>query len=616
MKEYQTYIDNLAIIRNLSKIILLDSDTNETIINKIKENAKESYNYKTWNDNFLNTNIYSKKVEDISKEEANELSEFAAKTFNFADSLDFGVSYKIYQKLLEYAKYHNDIPMYIKELYNCGIVLFYLNTKDKENGHSLFKKEITAYFSKGATYIDRFKEFDSETRQYIIRCLGNIKVCINRQTLEGVEEYFKEFNKVMAIINSSELRQIDPSLKWDNFVYGMRMDELSLLDYLRNEDNPLVASKILEAAEYVYKQNVKDDSTRLQNWRIDYYYKAALYHNNKISINELIDDLVRIAENVDHHDYSMSGINRNLYTKAYLLFYVNKMNEIDKAKMMPYVSDSIKEIYRYLDNLPGENYRYTVTNAVRELVDMQAEISDNDKTDMMNYLVAFHKPTYIHSLIVSEITKTLTACMLMNNPDYFLGVLNFNTKDEILANASRIVDLAYNCGIYHDVGKTMCMFYININERKLIEEEFKCIKTHVTSGYDLLAKKKDNECYALAALYHHVYYDGKGGYPENIDKCPAFIKPIVDILTIADSIDAATDSIGRHYKFPKSLDALIEEFKDGSGTRYSPSVVKLLDNKDVRKRVDTIINVERLSIYMNVYHKGKTYTISTYQKET
>lgn len=615
MEEYKQYIENVKTIRNLSKLIIEDNDTNETIINKIKQNAKESYNYKTWDDDFLNRTLYLKHVEDITENEVKVIEDFASETFNYADSLDYGISYKLFELLFNYAKYHNDIPMYIKEAYNCGMALFYLNIKDRENGHSLFKKEITYYFKEGASFIDRFKEFDSETRQYIVRCAGNIKVCINRQTLKGCIEYYKEYDKAMSIINSKELREIDPSLKWDNFYYGMRLDELALLDYVRSSNDEKIASKLLDAAKYVYSQNITDDSSRLQNWRVEYFYYSTLYHNNQITLKELINKLIEIASKANPNDYSMSSISKNLSLKAFVLYYINKLNEKDKKEYYPTITSFIKEAYKYLDKLPGESYKHNATNAVRDLADIQSELDTSEKTDMMNYIVAFHKPTYVHSLMVAEISKALTACLLMNNPESLIGVLNLNSKEEILKNADKLINLAYNCGIYHDVGKNTVMSYININERKLIEEEFRCIKTHANSGFELLAKNKKNECFALAALYHHVYYDGKGGYPENLEMCPSFIKPIVDILSVADSIDAATDSIGRHYKYPKTLDALIEEFKAQKGTRYAPFVVDLFDNKDVRKRIDTIINVERLSIYMNVYHKGKTYTISTYSKE-
>lgn len=616
MENYQTYIDNVNKIRNLSKVVIGESDNKDTIINKIQDNAKKAYEFKVWNDNFLNEFLYNKKTEDLTKEDVDTLVKFVNEVFNYSDSIDSGVAFKLFEKLLDYAKYTNDIDSYIKQLYNTGIALFYLDTKETDDSESLFKDRIASYFIEASSYLDNFKDFNSETRQYIIRSLGNKKIKLSRQTKEQVSNYYKMYDEAYSIMDSKEYRDIDPSLKWDYFKYGMNMDQLSILNYLRkHDDDEYVRNRVLEAAEFVYKRDIHDDETRLLNWRVDYFYHAALYHTGKITIKEMVDEIIRIIRSTDLNDFSMNGMNKNLTAKAYLLYYANLLDDKAKEEIVPLITNGIKDAYSYLDRLPGELYRHTVSEAVRELVDMQAEISNNDRVDMMNYLVAFHKPTYVHSLMVAALTKALTACVLMKKPEYLIGVLDTKTKEDVLSKTEEILDLAYNCGIYHDVGKNMCMSFININERKLIDEEFECIKTHTSQGYELLNKNDESDSYALAALYHHVYYDGTKGYPENLKPCPSFIKPIVDILTIADSTDAATDSIGRHYNKPKTLDALIEEFKQGSGTRYSPAIVDLFEDKTVRDYINNIITNERIIIYLNVYHKGRTYTVSSYLKE-
>lgn len=615
MEDYQKYIENVITIRNLSKVVLDEKDDKQAIINKIQSNAKKCYEYKVWNDNFLNDFLFNKEVKDISKEDADNLIKFVNGIFNYTESLDLGISFKVFEKLLEYAKYNNDIKMYIEELYYTGVSLFYLSTKGVDDGDSVFANKIISYFIEGAKYVKDFEKYDSKTRQFIIRCLGNQKISINRLTKEGVYEYYKKYDEAMAVIDSKKYQEIDSSLNWANFIYSMNMDQLAILSYLRNYDDEYVANRVLDAATYVYNKNLNEDDSRLQNWRIDYFYKAALYHAGKLEVKELVDDLLKVVYNTDFNDISITGLKKNLSAKYYLLFYANKLESKDKEILNPIIQKQIKNTYKYLDQLPGEYYRHTMSEAVRNLVEMQADVSENDKSDMMNYIVAFHKPTYVHSLMVASLTKALTACMLMRNPEYLIGVLDTTNKEDVLSKSEAILNLAYNCGFYHDVGKNMVMSYININERKLINEEFECIKTHAKSGYDLLIKNKNNENYALAALYHHVFYDGSKGYPDNLEPCPSFIKPIVDILSVADSIDAATDSIGRHYTKPKTLDSLIEEFKTFSGTRYSPSVISLFDDKSVLQYIDNIITNERIIIYLNVYHKGRTYTVSTYLKD-
>ena len=46
---------------------------------------------------------------------------------------------------------------------------------------------------------------------------------------------------------------------------------------------------------------------------------------------------------------------------------------------------------------------------------------------------------------------------------------------------------------------------------------------------------------------HHKDYDGKNGYPVYFDKTKSKYKIIIDLIRIADAIDAGTDCYGRNY---------------------------------------------------------------------
>lgn len=615
MEAYDTYIKNVLTIRNLSKVVIEDNDSKETIIDKIKENAAIAYDIKKWNDNFLDDFLYKKDSKDLNKEDIEKLTDFVYKLFNYQESIDISISYKIFEKLMEYYKYTNDVPNYIKYLYYAGTSLFYIDSKDNEKGQTEFQNKMGEYFKQGASFLDELDKYDVKTRAFIIRCLGNIKVDNKRKSKQDIKDYYQLFDKAMSIIKSNNLRNKYPDLDWDTFEYGMNMDQLSILDYLRNNKDGEVANRVLEAATYIYNAQNRQNNSHYASWQVDYYYNVALYHAGKLSIIDLVNKIREIVNNADINDFSVNGINANLTLTGYLLFYVSLLDKDNKEILSKELNEDIKRSYKYLDRLPGDQYKYSVSQAIRELVSMQSMISDNDKTDMMNYLVAFHKPTYVHSLMVAKICEALTACVLMKCPENLIGVLDCRSKEDVLAKKEEIINLAYNCGIYHDVGKDMCMGYISINERDLIKEEFECIKTHTTLGYELLNKNKnnDNKYYAIAALYHHRYYNNLGGYPELVE-CPSFIKPIVDILSVADSIDASTDSIGRHYKKAKDLKELIEEFNEEKGSRYAPFVIDLFKDISVYNYINNIVLNERILVYLNVYHKGKSYTISTYNQ--
>ena len=161
--------------------------------------------------------------------------------------------------------------------------------------------------------------------------------------------------------------------------------------------------------------------------------------------------------------------------------------------------------------------------------------------------------------------------------------------------------MAYECGLYHDLGKCLVIMYISTNSRRLLDEEFDCIQWHPVFGYDLLAQIGHREDLGQAALYHHRFYDETGGYPKNYGSCLPEMKAIVDVLNVTDSLDAATDNIGRCYMAAKPIDALIGEFRAQKGTRYAPYVVDLFDDPAFTSGVKENLNKARKQVYLQVY---------------
>lgn len=60
----------------------------------------------------------------------------------------------------------------------------------------------------------------------------------------------------------------------------MHADRMTLLAYLRDFKDPEIAEKVLESAEYIHREQAKNqtDDERLQNWRLGYFYAMARYH--------------------------------------------------------------------------------------------------------------------------------------------------------------------------------------------------------------------------------------------------------------------------------------------------------------------------------------------------
>lgn len=110
------------------------------------------------------------------------------------------------------------------------------------------------------------------------------------------------------------------------------------------------------------------------------------------------------------------------------------------------------------------------------------------------------------------------------------------------------------------------------------------------------------KCIHDCALLHHLWYNGRGGYPRerHTDN-----QPFVNIISIADSIDAATDNIGRPYGLGKTLEQLMEEFDGMKDTRYSGYICDLLHVDEIKREIEHTIDEKRKEIYCSIYLSPK-----------
>ena len=579
----------------------------EVLLEEIQGNAVRCFDRMKENNALLGELVYTRDAKTLSDSDIAELEEAADRLFNYANSEDCGVAYKIHELLLKAARFRDNVPMIIRELYYNGITLHYINVRDEDHDVNLLWPRIHAFFLEGANYIARYEELDKETRQYIIRCVGNIRMAVSRRTKENCRRYQELFETALRIIESPYYQELDPDIPWQRYIYAMHMDQMTELAYLRENDDPMVAERVLRSATYVYEHQSanRGEESRLQNWRVSYFYHAALYHAGKGTARAVVEDLLEMIDQTGERDYSPDGINRNLTGAAYLFNYEAFLSAQDRAELADRIAQERAASHRYLDEMPVNEYPRVASVAVRELILVQSDREKSDNRKILESILSGHKPTFVHSTMVAHLTRVLLRRMIETDPAALIGLLGCKTAAEVQARKPELLQTAYDCGLYHDVGKSAVIMYIDTNSRSLLEEEFCCIQSHPVIGYGLLREAGYEGYLAPAALYHHCFYNGQGGYPRDVPPCPQNIKGIVDVLTVADSLDAATDNIGRCYNRAKPLRTLVGELQAQSGTRYAPDVVALFRDETFCEALAQKMDAERKKIYLHVYHAAE-----------
>ena len=322
------------------------------------------------------------------------------------------------------------------------------------------------------------------------------------------------------------------------------------------------------------------------------------------SREDVVKILLESAGSVAQDDYSAEAINRKLVLAAYLSVYAERLDEAGAQRYRATVEQVRRSADQYLEQMPASQYPRVVNSAAWELSKINTSSDETANRRMLGSILAGHKPTYVHSLMVAELTRALLQRQIETRPETLVGLLGCRSAAEVQARREELCQTAYECGLYHDLGKCAVLMYIDNNARRLLDEEFFCIQSHPRTGADILNRMGCGRTLALAALYHHCYYNGKGGYPNDVPSCPPEIKGIVDALSVADSLDAATDNIGRCYNLAKPFRALLEELRAQSGTRYAPNVVALFEDERFCQQLAENTDAERKRVYLQVYHAG------------
>lgn len=255
----------------------------------------------------------------------------------------------------------------------------------------------------------------------------------------------------------------------------------------------------------------------------------------------------------------------------------------DLCKLIAYfeASDEAEMVIREGDFLGI--YKQNSDRMVKNYIILETE-ANNDNIDLIKLFLSNF------SLAIDNFTLNMNVNETQNEIIYRLSEVvenRCNSTANHLRRVSRItkllaeklcfdIDVADSisrASVMHDVGKIGISDAVLLKPGKLNAEEYDCIKTHTTIGYNIL---KDSHLpllnmASMIALYHHERYDGKG-YPEG--KCGGEIPKECEIVAVADVFDALLSK--RPYKEKWSLEEVTKYMANERGKQFAPDVIDTL----------------------------------------
>ena len=359
--------------------------------------------------------------------------------------------------------------------------------------------------------------------------------------------------------------------------------------------------------EEKWKQHPEFVKTILYEPTVHQMLLYATYRVNSPELDRCINEVVEYYKAREESDYSYSGTDLNLgYAKA-LFVVLSGIRVRDPGRLSQQMEELLytlpRDILGYLHRAPKRENFAAYVNVLSSFLEYFEELPGGFR--MRNYCIhsmaAMHPPTYIHSYMVAKLSLCLTRHLLSVKPATFCGFPGCQTVEDVLKNKNIILDYAWHAALYHDIGKLYVLDTIAMYGRRLLDSEYVLLRSHPDKGAELASRFDTTKAYVDVIRGHHVWYDGSQGYPEHFDVIQSPYKAIIDVVSVADSLDAATDSVGRSYRQGKTLADFHEELKTGAGTRYSPDVAQLFDDPMTYQDLSYLLKYGRKKLYDETY---------------
>lgn len=627
IQETDRFIINTQIYAKIANERLPPGLSGNRVINHLRTNVAICRQLMTDNNKFIDT--YLKPLftepENIDNEDAVRFLDFARKLHhpyysrdNERVKLDSFLALDIYRSLIKRAEKINDIDQLIKCWFGIGDIYYFLSG-------ALYSPDSVAAAKKALEIVEEAGGYlslkDKNTRLCAAACYNKIAISTYNSRKAGYEEKFKAIDDALAFYNRNDVQSLDPDFPWKTWIddvngniYYMGIHYEFLKDI--GPITPDLAERVYSftrsyfTTDELAKIDSNDDevcggfikkaisSADSEKWSQCIQYIIPAYHSGNIDLDRYIK-LLRFCH--DAHT-SLQKISPDFMTEHLRL----DMRMVISAILARYTKnhDIGDRLFDYLHKLPREvlDALPSLKEELRMVVENTLDVSNKQKyiDVLLKSTTHNHLPTYVHSMMVSHLMNGFVSWFIDNKPEKLIGMCDTKTAEEVCEKRKEILSETRVAGLAHDIGKIAYIQAVSVISRRLTDSEFALIKRHADEG-EYYLEGKDFGCIPDVVRGHHKTHDGKSGYPFDFDSTKSAYQFMIDICTVSDCIDAATDDIGRSYQQCKTADAIMDEIIAHSHDRYNPEIADALNDVKLRDLVKYILLNIRPECYFIAY---------------
>lgn len=531
------------------------------------------------------------------------------------DSVDPGLAEEFLEILIPYYERINDVNRLLY-LYQCaGFVYLELSRM----GETDFSEMSVQYYEKVISYRNDEKAV-SHVGNVLQIILGYYNLLIpslsvNNISFQDAYEYWKTFEEFLDRPFMKELIKEKAEIK--NYV-ELTLSSFPKMAFLFFKESKSTEEQmypiLVEIARHWYFEVLKDRSV-LENPEDEDLYT---YHCLCVEMGTesperafwIMDEAYHKREAVDLEKVKETNISIELLINPILriLFVLNKTN-LQQTQKQRMVRNYCQEILRIIEIYNRVEQGYLINTAINSIVTNKILFeyieSPQEKAGFLLRLTTLRQiSTMIHSRMVAKLVENILTAIYEYKPELLIHTKGMKNVEEVLANKEAFLEFAREAALVHDIGKNAMIDVINTNHRRLTDIEAIIIQKHPKSGCEYLKVNPAFEDFHDIVLGHHKFYDGSGGYENTFDNTKSEYRFLIDLVTVCDCMDAATDYLGRNFRNAKTFDALYEELKKGAGTRYNPDIVAFVgEHRELYREIKRILGPGRTELYFKIFQE-------------
>ncbi len=509
------------------------------------------------------------------------LGEFAERLHSGAEQLDVVLGYMIHNALLSYARRWKKRDMLIRELYQMGLSLFYMQNLIQQSRRRIYYWKMGLLFGEAASYIRQYDEIeDVQTRGYIHRSMANLALAYDWSSDEEAMRKLKAMRTSMRALTDPVYREKTPDLPWDTFLYKSHQEFTTAISYLHTgRGDARLVREVMESAAYVWERQLENSRRKGTKphirWQME--YEMAQYYCGILTLSELLRRMEEAYMERDPESYSEAGLFHNVFLVALYAGYASHEESVlnKKEQVLSYM---YRMLVRYVRSAPVTQLDSSLTRHLIAVVMNFVEYPDGiSLKDFLMRLVTCRAPdNYVFFRMTGEVAARIMRRAVRLAPEALLGLPGCDSPQQVREREEELVAFAYEDGLLHDVGSLMFTQMTAHYARSWTEEEYRMYSSHVYIGKRILARCASTAPHAQTAFGHHRGYDGSTGYPEEYARQDNENQAVTDIVSVAAYLNRLVDDASPFQRISLTLDEAIDRVNREAGKTLSPVFARLL----------------------------------------